>query len=67
MNALLKLTQRKSKTSPLTPQLLPLPDCMGDFETELHRERLLIGATEVFGKMMRDKKANTADAKQKRN
>lgn len=66
MNAL-KLTNRKTKTSPQLPQLQTLSDCMGDFETELHRERLLIGATQVFGKMMRDKKANTADAKQKRN
>jgi len=66
MNAL-KLTRRKSKTSPLFPQLQPLSDYSGDFEPELHRERLLMGATQVFGKMMRDKKANTADAKQKRN
>ncbi len=65
MNAL-KLTHRKSKISTLFPQLQPLTDVMEDFETELHRERLLIGATEVFGEVMSKKTSNTADAQQKR-
>lgn len=62
----LKLTQLKSKTCPQLPHLQPLADVMTDFETELHRERLLIGATEVFGEMMSKKTSNTADAQQKR-
>lgn len=65
MNAL-KLTQRKSKIGPQLPHLQPLAYVMTDFETELHRERLLIGATEVFGEMMSKKNSNTADAKQTR-
>ncbi|WJV60687.1 hypothetical protein PCO86_11090 [Pectobacteriaceae bacterium CE70] len=65
MSALM-LAKRKRAIDQAYPQVMALPDCLGDFEADLHRERILIGATEVFGEYMSKKTSNTGDAKQKR-
>jgi hypothetical protein len=55
-----------------TPRHLPeapvmTVDCGADFLPEAHRGRMRRAMTTVEGAFQRDKKSNTADAKQKRN
>ena len=49
------------------PEIREMPSVESDFLPELHRSRSAQGMTRFFGEAMRDKKSNTADAKQKRN
>ena len=42
-------------------------DCGADFLPEAHRGRMRRAMTTLEGTVQRDKKSNTADAKQKRN
>jgi hypothetical protein len=65
------VTQRKQiwRSAPEfdLPEVRGMPSAESDFLPELHRSRSAQGMTRFFGEAMRDKKSNTADAKQKRN
>lgn len=65
---MLKLVSRPLPTRVLTAQQpAALIDPMSDFMPELHRARLGHALVAIWGEHRRDKKGNTADAKQKRN
>ena len=64
MSAILKVRE--------APHALPAApvmriECGADFLPEAHRGRMRRAMTTVDGTVQRDKKSNTADAKQKRN
>jgi hypothetical protein len=58
-------TREAPRQLPAAPKMSV--DCGADFLPEAHRGRMRRAMTTVEGTFQRDKKSNTADAKQKRN
>lgn len=62
-----KKIKQTPSISPLSlPVLAIMPTGERDFLPDLHRSRLTIGMTSLFGELMSKKTSNTADARQKR-
>jgi hypothetical protein len=62
-----KKTQQTPSISPLSlPDIPSMPTGERDFTPELHRSRLALDMTSLFGEFMSKKTANTSDARQKR-